>query len=368
MASVQLMCARLGMVTGQGISSLLRKRYGRGVLWGACVLLVIANVINIGADLGAMGAACLMMLGMHAAFFTPLFAALMLTLLIVWDYRRIAKVLKWLTLVLFAYIIAAVRAHPKWSDVVRFTLVPHIQWSPAYLSMFVALAGTTISPYLFFWQAKQEVEEERAHGRMTVKQRKGATAAEKADSRTDVLTGIFLSQAIMYFIMLTTASTLHAHGVTKLATLEQAAQALEPLAGRAAYLIFTLGTIGTGMLSVPVLAGSSAFAIAEAAGVPCSLSDRPHGARLFYGVLSGALVLGAALNYLGFPVVSMLFWSAVINGLLAPPLLVLLVLMTSDRALMGKHANGPLMRTLGWITAIVMTAAAAGMLLTLGKE
>lgn len=231
--------------------------------------------------------------------------------------------------------------------------------------MFLALAGTTISPYLFFWQATQEVEEDREKGKVTLAQRKGATDQETRDSRVDVMTGILFSQLIMYFIILTAAATLNAHGETHIATTQQAAEALRPLAGRAAYLLFTSGIIGTGMLSVPVLAGSTAFAIAEGAGWRNSLRHRPRQAPAFYGVLAAALLLGMALNYLGLPVVAMLFWSAVVNGLLAPPLLVLVVLLSSDRGVMGARVSSLTLRVLGWFTVAVMSVAAAAMLITM---
>ncbi|HEV3199306.1 MAG TPA: divalent metal cation transporter [Bryobacteraceae bacterium] len=364
MAAVQLMCARLGMVSGRGMAGLLRTRYGPWALWPSCFLLVVANVVNIGADLGAMAAAAGMVTGLQPYLFTPLFTGGILALMACWPYRRIAQVLKWMTLVLFAYVIAGFRAHPNWGSVLRATFVPHLEFSASYLNMFVAIAGTTISPYLFFWQAAQEVEEDREKGKTTVAERKGATDAETRDSRVDVMTGIVFSQLIMYFIILTAAATLNAHGQTNIATTEQAAEALRPFAGDATYLLFTLGIVGTGMLCVPVLAGSTAFAIAEGAGWSHSLRYRPRQARAFYGVLTGALLLGMAMNYFGLRVVSMLFWSAVINGLLAPPLLVLVVLLSSDPRVMGKRVSSPTLQIFGWLAAFVMGAAAIAMIVT----
>jgi len=364
MASVQLMCARLGMVSGRGLAGLLRERYGRWALWPSCLLLV-ANVVNIGADLGAMASTAGTITGVHPYFFTPLFAGTIVALLACWSYHRIARVLKWMTMVLFAYVIAAFRAHPNWSSVLHATLVPHVESSASYLNMFLALAGTTISPYLFFWQASQEVEEDREKGKMTLAHRKGATDAETRDSRLDVMTGILFSQLIMYFIILTAGATLNVHGETHIATTQQAAEALRPLAGNATYLLFTLGIIGTGMLSVPVLAGSTAFAIAEGAGWRNSLRYRPRQARAFYTVLAAALLLGMAMNYLGFQVVGMLFWAAVVNGLLAPPLLVLVVRLSSDPRVMGSRVRSPTLRAFGWLTVVVMGAAAVAMLITM---
>jgi Mn2+/Fe2+ NRAMP family transporter len=334
------------------------------VLWGACALLIVANVINIGADLGGMAEATEMMTGVNSLIWTPIYAALIISLLFWGSYKLIARIFKWLTLVLFAYVLAAFLARPDWGAVLRATFVPHIEWSSDYLTTFVGIIGTTISPYLFFWQASEEVEEERAKGRRTVGQRKGATDEELRQSRTDVMIGMFFSNFVMYFIILTTAATLHAHGQTDIETAQQAAEALRPLAGQGAYLLFTLGLIGTGMLGVPVLAGAAAYAVAEAAAWRGTLADRPHLARKFYAVVTMAMLLGLALDYAGFNAVKMLFWTAVINGTLAPPLIALVVLLTSNRKVMGKHVNPPLLLWLGWITAAIMAIAAVAMVVT----
>jgi NRAMP (natural resistance-associated macrophage protein)-like metal ion transporter len=362
MSAVQLMCARLGMVTGRGLAAVVRRRYSRWVLWGACLLLTVANVINIGADLGGMADATEMVTGISSWWLTPCYAALIVVVLMWSSYRAIARVFKWLTLVLFAYVITAFVVHPDWRAVLSATFVPHIVWSSEYLSVLVGILGTTISPYLFFWQAAQEVEEERAAGRTSVAQRRGATAEELRCSRNDVMIGMFFSNFVMYFIILTTASTLHAHGVTHIATAKDAAEALRPLAGPAAYWLFTLGLIGTGMLGVPVLAGSSAYAIAEAMNWSGSLDRKPKLAGKFYAVLGVAMALGLALDYAGLDAVKMLFWSAVANGVLAPPLVVIVVLLTTDTSVMGEHVNSPLLKWLGWTTAAVMTAAAVAMM------
>lgn len=365
MAAVQLMCARLGMVSGRGLASVIRRRYSRRVLWGACGLLIVANVINIGADLGGMAAVSEMVTGVKAVFWTPLYAGFIVSLLFWSSYRQIARIFKWLTLVLFAYVLAAFLAHPDWWAVLRATVIPHVEWSNGYLAIFVGILGTTISPYLFFWQAAQEVEEDRAAGRRTVQQRRGATDAELQRARTDVITGMFFSNFVMYFIILTTAATLHANGQTSIATARQAAEALRPLAGDGAYWLFAIGLIGTGMLGVPVLAGSCAYAVAEAEGWRGSLEDRPRLARRFYAVVAVSMMVGLILNFVGLDAVTMLFWSAVVNGVLASPLIVLVVLLTSDHTVMGKRVNPPLLRWLGWATAVVMTAAAVGMFVTL---
>ena len=365
MSAVQLMCARLGMVTGCGLASVIRSRYPPWVLWPACALVVVANVFNIGADLGGMGDAMQLVTGIRFYYWTPFFTLLIAALLLWTSYRTIARIFKWLTLVLFAYVITAFLARPDWHAVLRYTFIPHIEWSKSYLAVLVGILGTTISPYLFFWQAAQEVEEDRAHGKTTVAERRGATDEELGAATTDVLTGMLFSNLVMYFIILTTSATLHAHGITTISTAKDAAEALRPLAGPGAYWLFTLGIIGTGMLAVPVLAGSSAYAVAEGARWrKASLAERPHKALPFYTVIAVAMLIGLGLNYAHLNAVKMLFWSAVLNGLLAPPLVVLVVLLTSDRKVMGKRTNTTLMKVLGWTCAAAMSVAAVAMLVT----
>ncbi len=363
MVSLQLMCGRLGMVTGRGLAGVVRRRYPRPVLWGACSLLIVANVINIAADLGGMADATQLVTGINSLVWTPLYTALIVGFLLWSSYRHIAKIFKWITLVLLAYVATTFFARVNWHEALLATLVPQLAWTRDSLAVLVGILGTTISPYLFFWQASQEVEEERSQGRILA-QRKGATDEELRRLRVDVMTGMFASNFIMYFIILTTAATLHAHGVMKIETARQAAEALRPLAGNAAYLLFTLGLIGTGMLGVPVLAGSCAYAIAEAAAWRGSLEKKPRGARRFYGVLAAAMAMGLAIDYARLEAVKMLFWSAVINGVLAPPLILLVLLLTSDRSVMGNRVNSPAARILGWITFAIMTAAAVGMFVT----
>ena len=365
MAAVQLMCARLGLVTGLGLAGVVRRHYPRPVLWGACALLIAANVFNIGADLGGIGDATEMITGIKSIYWTPLYTLLIVSLLFFSSYRQIARVFKWLTLVLFAYVIAAFLAQPDWWAVLRATLIPHAVWSSAFLATFVALLGTTISPYLFFWQASLEVEQQQARDKNVAgKYKHQVTDDELRSARTDVLTGMLFSNLVMFFIILTAAATLHAHGKTDIATAKQAAEALLPLAGRGAYLLFTLGIVGTGMLAVPVLAGSAAYAIAEAESWSGSLDARPRIAPRFYAVVAISMLAGLALNFIGFDAVKMLFYSAVLNGVLAPPLIVLVTLLTSNPELMGKRTSSPMLRFFGWLTAVVMTAAVIGMVAT----
>ena len=364
-AALQLMCARLGMVTGRGLAGVIRRYYPRWVLWGACLLLIVANVFNIGADLGGMAAATALVTGIGSFYWTPIFTALIILVLIFSSYRLIAKIFKWLTLVLFSYILTAFLARADWGAALYATFIPQVLWSGAFLAAVVGILGTTISPYLFFWQASQEVDEERAEGRTTVASRKGATDEELRIARTDVLVGMLFSNLVMYFIILTTAATLHAHGSTDIQTAQQAALALRPLAGPWASLLFTIGIIGTGMLAVPVLAGSAAYAITEAEKWRGSLESRPNLGRRFYAVVAVSMLLGLALDFIGFNAVRMLFYSAVLNGVLAPPLIVLVTLLTSNPKVMGTRVSPPLLRFLGWVTAAIMAVAAIGMFLTL---
>ncbi len=363
MIAVQLMCGRLGMVTGRGLAAVIRLRYPRWVLYGACFLLVTANVVNIAADLGGMGQGAQLVTGISSLIWTPLFTALIIAFLFWSSYRTIARIFKRITLVLLAYVITAFFAHVDWRTALLATVQPRIVWSPKYFSMLLGIFGTTISPYLFFWQASEEVEEERAMGR-NLAHRRGATDDELRGLRLDVMIGMFASNFIMYFIILTTAATLHAHGSTEIETAGQAAEALRPLAGDAAYWLFTLGLIGTGMLGVPVLAGSSAYALAEASAWRGSLEQKPHRARKFYAVLAASMILGCAIDFTGLDAVKMLFWSAVLNGALAPPLIMLIILLTNDPAIMGNRTNPLWVRVCGWITFVLMSAATLGMLFT----
>jgi NRAMP (natural resistance-associated macrophage protein)-like metal ion transporter len=365
MASIQLMCARLGMVTGRGLGGVIRRRYPPWLLWASCLLLIVANVFNIAADLGGMGDAMHMVTGIPSFWWTPFFA-IFITASVVWiSYKRIVRIFKWLTVVLFAYIVTAFLAHPDWTKVLHATFVPHVEWTGSYMAVLVGILGTTISPYLFFWQASQEVEFERDLGRVTVDDRCGATDQELKTATTDVRTGMFYSNLVMYFIILTTAATLNAHGIKNIETAKEAAEALGPLAGKGAYWLFTLALVGTGILAVPVLAGSCAYAIAEAAvWRKASLCERPERAPRFYGVIAAAMLIGLALNFAGLNAVRMLFWSAVLNGLLAPPLVVIVVLLASDRSVMGVHINSRTANVLGWVCAAVMAIAGVAMFIT----
>jgi NRAMP (natural resistance-associated macrophage protein)-like metal ion transporter len=363
MASVQLMCARLGIVTGRGLAASVRMYYPRWALWGACSILAVANIINIGADLGGMAEATQLVTHLPAPVWIPIYAILIVVLMFWASYKGMAEIFKWMTLVLFAYVFASFFANVDWRHALAVTFVPRLEFSRGFLAVLVAILGTTISPYPFFWQAAEEVEEKKEQSREHSAEKR-SMAFQLKYARADTMSGMFFSNLIMYFIILTTAATLHAHGHTEITSAREAAEALRPLAGNGAYLLFTLGLIGTGMLGVPVLVGSCAYAIAEAAGWRGSITDKPKQAREFYSVMAVAMVLGLALNFFGLNAVKMLFWSAVINGLLAPPLILLVILLTSSQKVMGARTNPPLLRYLGWTTLAVMTAAAVGMLVT----
>ena len=365
MAAVQLICARIGLVSGRGLAAAIRDHYPRPYLYVACLLLLIANVFNIAADLSGMADAVEMLTGLSSHASVPVLGALLIFVSVYTSYRTFAKYLKWLTAVLFAYVVTAFLVKPDWGAVAHATLIPHLRWDSLYVTTMVAVLGTTISPYLFFWQASHEVEEEKARGRRTVAARRGASAHELTDARLDVTTGMLFSNLVMFFIMLTTGATLHASGRTEIATAREAAEALRPLAGDGAYLLFGVGLIGTGLLAVPVLAASASFAIAEVFGWRSGLDLTPRRGRYFYLVFGGAVIAGMALNLTGVSPIRMLFLSALLNGLLAPPLLLLVMLVGSNPAIMGERTNGPWLNVLGWLTTALMSVAAVAFFVTL---
>jgi NRAMP (natural resistance-associated macrophage protein)-like metal ion transporter len=361
MAAVQMMCARIGMVTGEGLAGALRKRFPRPLLIAAAVALLGANIINIAADLAGMADAAEMLTGINSHLMVAVFGISITVATVHFRYVQIASVLKWLALVLAAYVITAFLVHPHWNQVLRDAVVPSLPAGRSGWAMLVAILGTTISPYLFFWQASQEVEEEKAKGRRMLVRREGATKDELVDRKMDVGVGTFFSNAAMFFIILTTALTLHAHGLTKIETSRQAAEALRPLAGPLAATLFTVGILGVGFLAIPTLAGSAAYAFAETFDWSQGLDEKVQSARRFYTVLVLATVAGIVLDFAHVNAIQALFWSAVVNGVLAPFLMVGILIVASDRKLMNGQPSSPLGRAAVGLATLLMFLAAAGM-------
>jgi Mn2+/Fe2+ NRAMP family transporter len=368
MMAIQEICARIGRVTGVGIAGNMRRHYPRSLLFGIVSLLCLANVFNLGADLGAMGAAGQLLFGGPLLPYVFGFAALSLTLQIYIPYTTYVKYLKWLTFALFAYVLTAFVAHVDWHLALHATFLPSISLNTNYFTTLTAVLGTTISPYLFFWQASEEAEDVRNNRQEQALKRAPWQAREQFSRiRVDTYAGMALSNAVALFIILTTAATLHAAGIRDVQTSAQAAKALEPLAGRFAFELFALGIIGTGLLAVPVLAGSAAYGVAETFRWNASLESRPNKAKEFYGVLAVATLIGLALNFVGLNPIRALFWSAVINGVVSVPLMVVTMRMAANRKVMGEFTLPAYLRVVGWVATAVMLAASAGLFSTLGR-
>ena len=367
MVAVQLTCARIGMVSGMGLAAVLRRHYSRSLLYLSVFGLVIANTINAGADIGAIAAALNLLIPVPIAAMILPIGLLILALQIWGSYRLIAKTFKWLTLMLFAYVGSAFFAKPDVGQVLRATFIPRLSFDVTFLSTLVAILGTTISPYLFFWQADQEVEEEISFGRVTRAQRRGASDAEIKYAAWDVGIGMFFSNLVMYFIILATAATLFKAGKTDIQSATDAAQALKPLAGHGASLLLAVGLIGSGFLAVPILTGSSAYAVTQSFGGRYGFNQKPHQAKLFYGVIAASTLVGMLINFVGINPIRALFLAAVINGFLAPPLLVVIMLVANNRKVMRDRVNGRWTNILGWTTTVVMFLAAVALVLTWGE-
>ncbi|HSS77424.1 MAG TPA: Nramp family divalent metal transporter [Thermoanaerobaculia bacterium] len=361
MAAVQMMCARIGMVTGKGLGGVLRDRFPRPVLIVICFALLAANTLNIGADLAGMAEAAAMLTGLNSHYFVVVFGVTIAAATLWMRYQRFASILKWLSLSLGAYVVTALLLHPRWLSVLRDTLTPSLPKTSAGWSMLVAILGTTISPYLFFWQTSQEVEEEKALGRRMLIRRQGATRRELVDRRLDVGSGTFFSNLVMFFIILTTSLTLHAHGKTHIETSRQAAEALLPIAGRWAATLYTIGIFGVGFLAIPTLAGSAAYAFAETFRWREGLDQKPRHAWGFYSIVVLATALGILLDFLHVNAIKILFGSAVINGLLAPFLLVAILILASDAKIMCGQPSSRLSRIVVGLTTLLMFGAAIGM-------
>jgi Mn2+/Fe2+ NRAMP family transporter len=361
MAAVQTMCARIGMVTGEGLMAGLRTRFPRRLLAVACFALLVANTINIGADLSAMADAVELLTGVNSHFWVIGFGALIAWATVRLRYAAIANVLKWLALSLFAYVITALKVGPHWSAVFHDTFVPSMPHNSHAWSTVVAILGTTISPYLFFWQASQEVEEEKALGRHSLVARRGATADEIGRRKLDVGAGTFFSNMAMYFIILTTALTLHAHGAPVPTSSREVAEALKPLAGNLATLLYTLGILGTGALAIPTLAGSAAYAFAELFNWRQGIDEHFKGAPTFYAVIIISVAAGVIFDFASINPIKLLYATAVINGVLAPFLLTGILIAASDKKLMQGQPSSLTGRIVVGVTTVLMFAATIGM-------
>jgi Mn2+/Fe2+ NRAMP family transporter len=361
MAVIQGMCARLAMVTGVGLATLMRRRLPRWIVAPLALSVIIANTINAGADLEGMSAAAQLLFHQNNVLWIVLFGAILIAIQVWLPYRRFANVVKWLTIALFAYIITAFVVHPPWGTVFHHLVVPEIHFDSNWLTTLVAVLGTTITPYLFFWQASLEVEEDIQRGRKTESERRGATPEEITSMHLDVDAGMLLSNLVAFFIIVTTAATLGARGLHQISSAQDAARALEPLAGRFASWLFAFGMIGTGLLAIPAFTATSAYIIAESFGFRRGLDRRPSRAPQFYGVLIAGMLAAMAMGFLKLNPVAALFWSAVINGVVAVPLLAVIVLFASDANLMREWVASLAARIWGWATVTAMALAAIGM-------
>lgn len=366
MVAIQLVSAEIGRVTGAGIAGNMKKYYPKWIMVSLVFLMLCANMINIGADIAAMGEATKLILGGNALIYAVLLTLLSVLVQIFIPYRRYVSVLKWLCIVLFAYVAVVFSINVPWAEALKSAVIPSLTLSPAYLSMLIAVLGTTISPYLFFWQASEEVEDEEDNPEEhPLKTSPEEAPKQFARIRKDTIIGMAFSNLIAFFIMLSTAVTLHMHGKTDIETAAQAAEALRPIAGEFSFLFFALGIIGTGLLALPVLAGSAAYAVSEMFGIPMGLDKKPSEAKRFYGILFSVTIAGMLLIFIGFNPIKALYWAAVINGIVAVPIMVLMMVMASNKKVMGQFTLPPLTKSLGWISTAVMFAAAVGLFLTL---
>ena len=364
LASIQAICARIGATTGKGIAQNLRQHYSPWLLRAVVLLLLVANVINLGADLGAMGAVLALVIPGPVLLYTAGFALLSVLLEVFLSYDKYARILKWATLSLFAYVGVLFVVDVPWNEAVRGILIPSFTFDRDHAMALVAIFGTTISPYLFFWQAGQEVEEQhRRHVKpLHISHRRAGTELKRI--RTDTLVGMGFSHLVAMFIVIATAATLHANGVRDIGSAAQAAEALRPIAGDFAFALFAIGIIGTGLLALPVLAGSAAYAVSEAFGWVEGLDRKPREAKAFYGAIVAAVLGGLALNFAQIDPMKALYWAAVVNGLLAPPLMVVTMLIARSRKVMGKYRISGGLEFGGWLSTVVMWVVALVFLLS----
>ena len=357
MVAIQEVAAEIGRVTGAGIARNMRRHYPRPLLVLMVGLLLIANIVNLGADLAAMGAAVGLLIGGPIGLYTLLFGVFCIIVEVALSYERYSSVLKWATLSLFAYVAVVIVAQVPWGEALTSLVVPRIEWTGAYATAVVAILGTTISPYLFFWQAGQEIEEQKRHKVKPLCITPKEAGPELKRIRIDTLTGMAFSSIVSLAIVFATAATLHANGIRDIETSAQAAEALRPIAGNFAFALFALGIIGTGLLAVPVLAGSAAYAVTEMFGMAGSLDAKPTKARLIYGTIAVTTLLGVSLQYVGIDPARALYWAAVVNGVLAAPLMVMMMLIVRNPRAMGRLTLGRRATITGWIATGVMAVA-----------
>lgn len=365
MIAVQEMCGRLGMVTGKGLAGNIKSNFSKYWLYIAVGLLVFANTLNIGADISAMAESSEMILGGNLDLWAIGITLFIILLEVFVSYRTYASILKWLTIPFFAYVVVAFMIPQDWGAIIKSVIVPNIEFNKEFLLVLVGFLGTTISPYLFFWQTSEEIEEEIKDGRIeeigqkVSKIKKG----EIGRMRLDTYIGMILSQAIALFIVIACSATLFKHGITEINSAQDAAKALQPLAGDGAYMLFAVGIIGAGLMGIPVLAGSAAYALSEVIGAKEGLSRKLRDAKFFYGVIIFSTLVGLAINFIGINPMKALFYSAVVNGVVAVPLIAFITILANKKKVMGKYKNKPISNILGWITFSVMLAASILMII-----
>ncbi len=364
-AAIQGMCARIGLVSGKGLAATIKQHYPKGVLYPIVLLLICANTFNVGADLAAIAAGINLLVPVPILVLIPPVAIGLILLQVFAKYQTINKIFKWLCLALLAYVATAFVSHANLADVAKGTLIPKLPRTKDDISLMIAILGTTISPYLFFWQAGQEIEEQKAEGKTTVAERQGATRQEVANRKLDVNLGMLASNLVMYFIILTTAATLHVQGKTDISSATDAAAALQPLLGSYAKILFAIGIIGAGLLAIPVLTGSTGYTVSEAFGWRHGLDEKVTRAKGFYGIIIASTIAGMLFNYLGLDPIKALVYSATINGITSPPLLLLIVLLSNRRSVMGKYTNRPWSNIFGWAAVALMTIATIAYFVTL---
>lgn len=355
-ATVQEMCARIALVTGRGLASNIKKNFSKKILYISTILLLIANTFNIGADIGAMAKSIeLIYPNLDFNFLVVSIGLLILALEIIIPYKKYVKYLKWFVVSLFAYILTGLIIHMDWGNLIFNTIVPHISFNKDEIILITAILGTTISPYLFFWQTSEEIEEEIVEGKKNLRERMITNKDEIKKMRKDVWSGMFISNLVMFFIIAVCANTLFIHGVNNITTASDAAKALTPLVGNFSTILFTIGIVGTGLLAIPILAGSTAYAISESFGWKEGLYRKYNSAHAFYSVIIFSIIIGIAINFININPVKALIYSAVLNGLVAPIILIFIVKISSSEKIMGEYKNNIITKLLGWLIILFMT-------------